>query len=75
MQTLIAILSIVPSLIRVICAVEEAFPQKGAGKEKLSAVKAIMQASYDGIAGMLPAIEQIVAVIVGLANTVGAFKK
>lgn len=75
MNTFISILNIVPALLRVIVSVEECFPQAGAGKEKLGMVKDIMTAAYSGIASLLPAIEQIVTVVVSFANSIGAFKR
>lgn len=75
MQYALAILSIVPALIKVIAAIEEAFPQSGAGKEKLSAVREIITASYEGITGLWPSLEKIVGVVVNMANAIGAFKK
>ncbi|RKY04581.1 MAG: hypothetical protein DRP66_11535 [Planctomycetota bacterium] len=75
MQIALAVLGIIPALIKIIVAVEEAFPQPGAGKEKLEAVRQILTTAYDGIGAIWPSIEQIVAVIVSLANAIGAFKK
>lgn len=75
MQYALAILNIVPALIKVIVAIEAAFPQSGAGKEKLEAIRNILTASYDGISALWPSIEQIVAVVVSMANAIGAFKK
>ena len=75
MSTLMTILNIVPALLRLIVAVEEVFPQSGAGGEKLAMVKNIIQASYDGISELMPIIETIVAAVVKTANAIGAFTK
>ena len=75
MQIALAILGIIPALIKIIVAVEEAFPQSGAGKEKLEAVRQTLMIAYGGISDLWPSIEKIVAVIVSLANAIGAFKK
>ena len=75
MDTLLKILQIVPALIGVIKAVEEAFSDSGKGSEKLTMVREIMEASYEGVTEMWPTIEKVVASIVSFANTIGAFKK
>ena len=75
MSTLMTILNIVPALLRLIVAVEEVFPQSGAGGEKLAMVKNIIQASYDGISELMPIIETVVAAVVKTANAIGAFTK
>lgn len=75
MQIALAILGIIPALIKIITSVEEAFPQPGAGKEKLMAVRQILSVAYEGIESIWPSIEQVVAVIVNLANAIGAFRK
>jgi len=75
MQTLLAILSLIPLLIKVIMSVEEAFPIAGAGKEKLAMVKGMMEASYNGMSTLMPTVEKIISIIVETANNIGAFKK
>jgi len=74
MQIALAIMSIIPALIKVIVAIEEAFPQPGAGREKLAAVREIMTTAYEGISDIWPSIEKIVGVVVSLANAIGAFR-
>ncbi len=75
MTTFITLLNIVPALIKIIVTVEEAFPQSGAGGEKLTLVKQILSTSYDSITELMPSIEKIVAAVVTFANAIGAFKK
>lgn len=75
MNTFIALLNIVPSLIKIIVAVEEAFPQSGAGSEKLALLKQILSSTYDSVTELMPSIEKIVAAVVAFANAIGAFKK
>lgn len=75
MQTLLAILSLIPSLIKVIMSVEEAFPISGAGKEKLAMVKSIMETAYSSVTGIMPTVEKIIGIVVETANKIGVFKK
>jgi len=75
MKTLSLILSIIPSLIKIIAAVEEVFPQSGAGSAKLAMVKDILSKTCEGLSDMMPSIEAIINVVVSFANAIGAFKK
>jgi hypothetical protein len=75
MNTFMMILSLIPSLIKAIAAVEEVFPQSSAGAAKLDMVKNIMTVSYSGISEAMPIIEKIIGIVVTTANNIGAFKK
>jgi hypothetical protein len=75
MTTFITLLNIVPALIKIIVTVEEAFPQSGAGGEKLALVKQILSSTHDSVTELIPSIEKIVAAVVAFANAIGAFKK
>ena len=75
MQTLLAILSLIPSSIKIIMSVEEAFPISGAGKEKLAMVKSIMETAYSSVTGIMPTVEKIIGIVVETANKIGVFKK
>jgi hypothetical protein len=73
MQVFLAIVNLIPGLIKIIAAVEEAFPQTGIGESKLQLVKNILTHSYSTINDMWGPLEQIINMIVAFANNVGAF--
>ena len=73
MKTLLLVIQLIPVLINLIKAIEEAIPEAGWGAEKLKAVKEILQTSYDGIAEIWPIIEKIIAIVVSLFNKTGKF--
>lgn len=75
MKTVLAILSLIPSLIATIKAIEEAIPGQGAGEAKLALVREIMESAYGGITDLWPAIEKAVGLIVATMNKVGEFNK
>ena len=74
MKNVLLILQIVPALIAVVKALEEAAGQAGIGKEKLSAVRQILEAAYEGVSDIWPYLEKIIAVVVSFFNAVGVFK-
>ncbi len=69
------ILNIVPALIGVIKAVEDAIPGDGKGEQKLSAVRQIMEVSYAQTATLWPTLQNVIGVLVATFNTVGVFRK
>jgi len=75
MKIALALLALIPELIKIIIAVEAAFPQSGVGTDKLNLVKTILQESYSSITELWPSIEKIVAAVVAFANKIGAFTK
>jgi len=75
MKTLLAILQIIPALIEIIVSIEKAFPQAGAGSEKLTLVKTILSETYASITDLWEPLEKIVAAVVAFANKIGAFSK
>lgn len=75
MQTVLTILQLIPSIIKVIQAIEEALPQAGIGAEKLAAIRQMLEVMYEGITDLWPTIEKIIAILVTLFNKTGAFEK
>ncbi len=75
MKTVLAILSLIPSLIATIKAIEEAIPGSGAGEAKLALIREIMESAHSNITDLWPAIEKAVALIVATMNKIGEFKK
>lgn len=74
MNTVIAILQLLPALITAIKAIEDAIPGAGQGEQKLAAVRAILEAVDSGVAKLWPQISSVIGVLVGLFNKVGTFK-
>lgn len=75
MSKILIIAQIIPAIINIIKAVEDAIPDGGKGSEKLNAVKAILEASLDGFNELWPTLEKVIAVFVSLFNSLGIFKK
>jgi hypothetical protein len=75
MQTLLLVVQLIPALISLIKAIEEALPIAGIGAEKLAAIRAIIEATYDGAKAIWPTIETVIGIIVGLFNKTGIFAK
>jgi hypothetical protein len=75
MGNLVAIIQLVPALINLIKAAEEAIPGSGKGKAKMDMVVGILQHSYEGINAILPSLQNIITVIVNTFNATGVFKK
>jgi phage-related protein len=75
MQIFLAIINIIPSLIKIIAAIEEAFPQAGIGGEKLELVKKILTTAYESVTEYWDYLEKIISFVVEFANKIGAFTK
>lgn len=75
LQTIIAILSLIPTLISAVRAIEEAIPMSGQGKAKTEMVLQIVEATGEGAKEMLPVVQKAIGIVVGTLNSVGVFKK
>jgi len=75
MQLFLAIVNLIPSIIKIITAIEETFPQSGIGEQKLQLVKDILTEAYTNVNEIWGSIEKIISVIVSFANKIGAFTK
>lgn len=82
LEILKLVLSLVPMLIEIIKAIEEAIPGQGKGEAKLAAVRAMLEAAYGVASGSVgtfesiwPAIAGTVGALVNLFNTTGIFRK
>jgi hypothetical protein len=84
MKTLLAALKLLPLVLSVVKAVEEAIPLPGQGQKKLDLVLAVIKSAYDAstdlakefsfeklVSLVVPMINQIVA----LNNSLGLFQK
>ncbi len=76
------VVTLLPTLIDAVKAVEAAFPVGGQGARKLDAVRAILQSAYETAADVTlkfdtlwPALAATVSAVVGLANASNLFKK
>jgi len=74
-ETVKLILSIIPAIISAVKAIEDAIPATGAGKEKLSAVRQIIEAAYGQSISLWPVIEKTIGILVDLFNKTGTFTK
>ena len=74
MKTLLAIIQMIPGIIKAIQAFEEAIPVQGAGKEKLAAMIEIIKTAYSAGAELAPIIEKTIGILVSLFNKLGIFK-
>lgn len=75
MDKVIKVLQLLPAIFTAVRAIEEALPQEGAGKDKLSMLREIMEAAYPAVTELWSAIEKTVSVIVGVFNAKGIFQK
>lgn len=75
MKTFLLIVQLIPALISLVKEIEAVIPQGGQGQAKLAAVRGIMEATYDGVTEIWPAVEKVVSTLINLFNTTGLFKK
>lgn len=75
MNAILKVISLLPALISAIKALEDAIPGAGRGEAKLAALREILSAADGTVAAIWPTIEKVVAVVVGLLNREGGFKK
>jgi hypothetical protein len=82
MTTFLAILKLVPLIIQLVRAIEEAIPLPGAGKSRLELILDIMRGIYDDTAELQHAfswdklagiVTKIVGTVVGALNKAGVF--
>lgn len=76
------VISLLPTVIEAIKAIEAAVPQGGSGADKLGTLKTILQAAYDTsneTAGQFekiwPVLQSTATGLVGLFNKAGVFAK
>lgn len=74
--------SLIPTIISIIKAIEEALPQAGLGSEKLAIIRQIFEEAYKSVTEAMPDMEKVWAVVkkvidlfVSLFNKTGAFQK
>lgn len=76
------VLSLLPVILEVVRAIETALPEGGQGAQKLALIRNALAAAFSAAGDaaisfetIWPALEKTVAAVVGLFNSVGAFKK
>lgn len=75
MEKVLIIAKLIPALIDVIKAIEEAIPGQGKGEAKLAAVRGIFENTVDEFNKLWPSLEKVIQVLVATLNAVGVFKK
>ncbi|KON79412.1 hypothetical protein PA01_12795 [Azoarcus sp. PA01] len=82
LQTLKLILSLLPLILEVVRAIEDALPAGGNGAAKLALLRQTIEAAYSTVTGatvafeqLWPALERTVAAVVSLYNATGVFKQ
>lgn len=75
LETIKIILNLLPVVIQVIRQLEDLFPESGQGKMKFQLVIQAIQTTQVVGTNMLPIVEKLVDVVVGIFNQFGIFKK
>ena len=84
MNTLLTVLKLLPVLLSVVKAVEEAIPLPGEGKKKLALVLDVLKSAYDASTDLsasfsfeklVALVVPMIAKIVDLHNALGLFQK
>lgn len=75
MEKLLLIAKLIPALIDIMKAIEEAIPGEGQGEKKLAAVRGILENTVDGFNQVWPSVEKVIPVLVSTLNAVGVFRK
>lgn len=68
-------LILIPTLIEIVKTVEKLMPEGGRGKEKLAAVRAMVEGVYGDVSAAWPNIEGVITLFVRLANVTGVFRR
>lgn len=72
-ETVKLILSIIPAIITAMRSIEEAIPVANAGKDKMAALRQIIEAAYGQSLTLWPIIETAIGILVKLFNKTGTF--
>ena len=75
LATLKLVFELVPLLISVIKAIEDAIPGQGKGEQKIAAVREIVEEAYGNVASLWPILFPVISTLVSLFNKTGAFEK
>jgi len=75
MDKIIMIAKLIPVIIEIMKAIEDAIPGQGSGEKKLAAVRGILEVTSENVSQYWPSIEKVVKVLVEVFNSSGVFKK
>lgn len=75
MKTFLLIVQLIPAIITLVKQIEEVIPTSGQGAAKITAIRQILEVSYDEFQDVWPVIEKVIASLVNLFNVTGVFKK
>lgn len=73
--TITTVLSLIPTILDIIKAVEAQIPETGKGKEKLEFVKNVLTTVYPQVVEIWGMVEKIVTASVNLYNATRSFQK
>lgn len=71
MEKALLLFKLLPIIIQVIKAVEEAIPGKGQGEAKLAAVREMLELVYEKTDDFWPEISKLIGVLVKMFNATG----
>lgn len=74
-STSIAVLQMIPAIINVLKALEEAIPGQGKGEAKIAIVRGALESVSDQVNTLWPALEKTIGIIVLVFNKTGVFQK
>ena len=75
LQIISTVLSLLPSVIQAIKAIEDAIPGAGKGEAKISAIRQIIEACDAGAKELWPVLQKVIGILVATFNSVGVFSK
>ena len=75
MEKILLIARLIPAIIDIMKAVEDAIPGQGQGEKKLAAVRGILESTVEGFNNLWPNVEKIIPIVVSALNAAGVFKK
>jgi hypothetical protein len=70
-MNVVAILQLIPAIVVVMKAVEEAIPGTGKSEAKLAAARELLESVDDRVRDAWPKIEKLIAILVALFNREG----
>lgn len=71
MDKVILILKLLPTIIAIMRAIEEAIPGQGAGEAKLAAVREILELGESKVNEFWPEVSKVIGILVTTFNKVG----
>jgi hypothetical protein len=75
MNNLMMIVKLIPLLIQIIKAVENAIPGQGKGEAKLAMVRQLLEVADSSLNSIWPMVERVVGILVATFNKTNAWPK